>query len=242
MDWFSALFGGMLKGKVWDGSERRLSFRVKCDFELELQLPGNRYLAQVVDAGPQGLKMRVRGPYIAKILKSGALLQLRYVEPVYGAELDTVGGEIRWVKREGEQLFTLAVALKDSLENLKRSWVKPVLQKVFKTVSRKNLRDTMRAKCNLPARLTIEKRTLDIKVNDLSTTGARVACLVGLTIGDIAELEVEGLRLRCKVRRCEPEYGVFRVGLAFSSDEKLKPKILTLVKKLVQVNKMVDSV
>jgi hypothetical protein len=242
MGWFEALFGSLIrKGDDWDGAERRNAFRARCNFDLEVQAPGVRYLAHVQDAGPQGLKMRVRGPYVSKVLKKGSPIRLRYVEPIYEAELDTVDASIRWVRREGEQLFTMAVAFEDSIENLKKSWVKPTLQKAFKTSSRRNQRKWMRAKCNLAATALHGDKVIDVKVNDLSTSGARIASLQPFAVGEATELHLEGMILRGIVRRVQAEFGVHRIGIAFAPDPVYRQQLLALVKKLVQVGKLLDT-
>lgn len=241
MGWFQSLFGNLLKRiPEWDGEERRQAFRVRCDFEIEVQAPGCRYLARCVDAGPQGLKLKVRGPFVKKILRRGQPIRLRYVEPMYEAELDTVGGAICWVRREGEQMFTMAVGFEDTLENLKKSWVKPILQKVFKAGSRRNLRKHMRAKCQLPGKVVIDGKRQDVKITDVSTSGARVSSLQPLDVGVASELEFENLVLRVLVRRCTPDYGVYRLGLAFSPDAEAKKKLVRLIKQMVEVGRMTD--
>lgn len=241
MGWFQSLFGNLLKRLPdWAGEERRQAFRVRCDFEIEVQAPGCSYLARCVDAGPQGLKLKVRGPFVKKVLRRGQPVRLRYVEPIYEAELDTVGGTICWVRREGEQIFTMAVGFEDTLDNMKRSWVKPILQKVFKAGSRRNQRRHMRAKCQLPGKVLIGGKKQDVKVTDLSTSGARVSSLHPLEVGAATEIEFEKLVLRALVRRCAPDYGVYRLGLAFAPDPETKKKLLRLVKRLVEVGRIVE--
>ena len=213
MGWFEALFGAFVRrGKDWDGSERRVSLRTRCDFEVEIQAPGCRYLARVLDAGPQGLRMRVRGPWVPKVLRRSQPIRLCYVQPIYEAELDTVGAQIQWVKREGEQMFSLAVAFDDTLDNLKRSWVKPVLMKAFKMASKKNQRKTMRARCQLVGTMIYEGKKQDIKVTDLSTSGARVSSLQPMGVGGVLEVAFEdphrgAARRRHAARACAA--GVF---------------------------------
>lgn len=241
MGWFESLFGNLLKRQPdWDGAERRQSFRVRCDFEIEVQGPGCSYLAQCRDAGPQGLRMRVRGPFVKKVLKRGQPIRLRFIQPLFEAELDTVGGAIRWVKREGEQMFSMAVTFEDSLENLKRSWVKPILQKVFKAGSRRNQRQYMRARCQLPGRAVVQGQRVDIKVTDISTAGARISTVQPVEVGTMLEVEFEKLVLRAMVRRCQPDYGVYRLGLAFSPNAEARKKLLTLIKRLVEMSHLVE--
>ena len=220
MGWFEELFGRILNRLPdWDGAERRQSFRVRCDFEIEMQAPGCSYLTRVLDAGPQGLRMRVRGPWVARVLKRGQIVNLRYVQPLYEAELDTVGASIRWVRREGEQMFSLAVSFADSVENLRKSWVKPTLKKYFRMESRRNLRQWLRARCNLVGKILVESRSSEVKIIDLSSSGARLSALEALPIGSALELQLQGLQLRCHVRRCQADYGVFRIGVAFHTDK-----------------------
>lgn len=242
MGWFQSLFGYLLKRNPdWGGEERRQAFRVRCDFEIEVQAPGCSYFAQCIDAGPQGLKLRIRGPWVKKVLRRGQPIRLRYVEPIFGAELDTVGGSICWVRREGEQLFSMAVSFEDTLENMKKSWVKPILQKVFKAGSRRNQRRYMRAKCQLPGRALIGGKKQEVKFTDLSTSGARLSALQPLEVGSATEVEFEQLSLRAIVRRCAADYGVYRIGVAFHPDAETKKKLVRLVKKLVEVGRLMDG-
>jgi hypothetical protein len=242
MGWFESLFASLLKkNPAWDGAERRQSFRVRCDFEVEIQAPGCSYLASCLDAGPQGLRMRVRGPFVKKVLRRAQPIRLRYVEPLYEAELDTVSAAIRWVRREGEQLFTMAVGFDDTIDNLKRSWVKPILQKVFKSGSRKNQRQYMRARCQLAGTAVIQGQRVDIKVTDVSTSGARLSALQPVDIGSVVEVEFEKVVQRAIVRRCQADYGVYRIGVSFSPDPTARAKVLTLVKRLVEMSKLMSS-
>lgn len=242
MGWFQSLFGNLLKRiPDWEGEERRQAFRVRCDFEIEVQAPGCSYFAQCIDAGPQGLKLRIRGPWVKKVLRRGQPIRLRYVEPMYEAELDTIGGSIRWVRREGEQLFTMAVGFEDTLENMKRSWVKPILQKVFKAGSRRNQRRYMRAKCQLPGKALIGGKKQDVKITDLSSSGARLSALQPLELGAATEVEFEQLVLRAIVRRCAADYGVYRIGVAYHPDAETKKKLVRLIRKLVEVGRLMDA-
>ena len=242
MGWFQSLFGNLLKRiPDWEGEERRQAFRVRCDFEIEVQAPGCSYFAQCLDAGPQGLKLRIRGPWVKKVLRRGQPIRLRYVEPMYEAELDTIGGSIRWVRREGEQLFTMAVGFEDTLENMKRSWVKPILQKVFKAGSRRNQRRYMRAKCQLPGKALIGGKKQDVKITDLSSSGARLSALQPLELGAATEVEFEQLVLRAIVRRCAADYGVYRIGVAYHPDAETKKKLVRLIRKLVEVGRLMDA-
>jgi hypothetical protein len=242
MGWLEEIFGKWIRRLPdWDGAERRQSFRVRCDFEIEIQAPGRSYLAKVVDAGPQGLRLRVRGPWVPKVLKRSQLLNLRYVQPLYEADLDSVGASIRWVRREGKQLFSMAVSFADSVDNLRRSWVKPVLRRYFKTESRRNLRQWLRARCNLVGKVSHQGRQAEVKVTDISSSGARLSSLEPIAIGEILELYVEGMVLRCSVRRCQADYGVFRVGVHFAPDKVTRKKVISLVRKLVEVDRIVGG-
>lgn len=242
MKWYQALFGRFFKASPdWDGSERRESFRARCDFELEIQGPGCRYFGRVVDAGPHGLRIRVRGPWIKRVLRRGQEVALVYVQPLFEAELDSVGGKICWVRRQGEQMFTMAVAFHDTLENLKRSWVRPVLARSFKMQSRRNLRKTLRARCNLPGCLFVDGHSEDVKVTDVSATGARVSSLRPLAAGSAVELTFENLHCRGLVRRCTQDYGVYRLGLAFQELPGQRQSLVKLVRRLTAMDKLLDS-
>ncbi|MBT9583532.1 hypothetical protein IV102_09280 [bacterium] len=79
----------------------------------------------------------------------------------------------RWVRQDGEQIFTMAVGFADAIESLKRLWAKPFVQKVFKAGSRKNQPQHMRACCQLTGKAVIDGQRVDIKATDVSAPGAR---------------------------------------------------------------------
>lgn len=237
MGWLESLFQKWLRRRPeWQGQERREGLRVRCDFELEIQAPGARYMAQVVEAGPQGLRMRVRGPWNPKAIRPRQEVGLKFVEALYGCEVDTIGASIRWVRREGPHMFSLAIRFLEDVEVLKRSWVKPMLQRAFKKESRRNQREWMRARCQLPARLH-HQGVQDVKIHDLSTTGCRLACLQPIAVGSDLEVEFQNLKLRAVVRRCQPDYGVYRLGLVFAPNAQAKARLLELVKQMLAVDK-----
>ena len=47
------------------------------------------------------------------------------------AQLDTVKCRVRWAKKEGEGVFVVGLMFDETPENLVRSWLKPVLTKLF---------------------------------------------------------------------------------------------------------------
>lgn len=231
------------KPEEWDGGDRRESLRAPCDFELELACPGLRYLAKAVNLSPRGIRLKVRGPWNPKIVRVNAEAQLKYLTPIFDAEFDTVKGSIRWVKKEAENLFTLAVAFEDDVDRLKRSWVKSELMKHLRSRVKQN-RKQLRVRLNLPARFIFNGQDYEGHLRDISTGGARLEAFQIIPEGTQLIIQVgpvkplPQLRLKAVVRRVTKEMGTMIYGLAFqyeTADQ--KSTVLQYVKQVVELRK-----
>lgn len=222
----------------WDDSDRRLGYRAKCDIEVEVAGPGIRYLGRVLDIGPQGARVRIRGPWNARFAKKDQIVHLKYLTPLFDAELDTVQCKIAWAKREVSDIFSIGCKFDDAVENLRRAWIKPVLLKNIQ-VGGQQKRKQLRVKTNLKSVLKIEDKMSEVSLRDLSTGGAKFESLLEYPEGSPlrlliksgnanADLEVPGV-----VKRCRKGGGVFQVGVAFTLEPSLKSKLVRLVKVLV---------
>ena len=204
----------------WDGAENRQTFRARCEFEIEVGIGQARYLGKAVDAGPQGLKIRIRGPFKASAMKPNTPAALRYLEPLFDAQLDSVKAKVRWAKKEGEGVFVVGVMFDEAPENLVRSWVKPVLTKLFQQKT-KQKRKTLRVHCNLPISFVYGGKTLQGHLRDLSAGGALLESLVELpadteisfAVGPLRDSKLPRLALTGKVQRTRKPLGTFLCGL-----------------------------
>lgn len=222
----------------WDCSDRRMGYRAPCDIEVEVAFPGLRYLGRVQDIGPQGARVRIRGPWNTKVLKKDQAVHLKYLTPLFDAELDTVQCKIAWVKREVSDMFSIGCTFDDAVENLRRAWIKPILLKTFK-ISGQQKRKQLRVKTNLKSVLKMEGKLSEISLRDLSTGGAKFESLLDYPEGSplrlllkpghsFGDLEVSGV-----VKRCSKGRSFFQIGVAFTLEPSLKSKLARLIKALV---------
>lgn len=227
---------------LWDGSDQRKTMRTKCDFELEVGCPNLRYMARALDASPRGIRVRIRGPYKPSIVKKGQSAHLKWLTPMYEAEVDTVQAKIAWTKREGENLFLVGLVFDDTLENLQKSWVKPVLLKGLKKKVAQH-RKSLRVRCNLPARFSVNGEPLDGCVHDLSLEGARLESFQSVAegtplvlecgpVGNLAALKVNGT-----IKRSLRPYGTFTYGVKLHPDANDKKILLGYIKHFHELNK-----
>lgn len=229
------LFSG---GIPWDGSDRRLGIRAKCNFDLGVSGDGFSLMGQAVNVGPRGIRLRIRGPWNSRKLRKGQLVQVKYLTPLFDAELDTVKAKIEWAKKEGVDLFSLALTFDDNVETLRRSWVKPILVKTLKSRAQQK-RKLLRARANLPASFTVDGKSYDGKVRDLSVGGAKLECFTGFREGThialilIPPKPAASMALKGLVRRCALVLGTYEMGLAFLLEERDKKPLFRLVKELI---------
>ena len=224
----------------WDGSDRRITLRAKCNFELEVAMPTARYLGTALDAGPKGVRLRIRGPWNARLLRAGTRVTLKHIEPMFDAQLDTVQCKISWVKKEADNLFLLAVGFDDSLENLKMSWVKPVLMKGLKSQV-KQQRKQLRVRANLTTMLRVDTQEIEGRLRDLSMGGAQIETFKSLPLGTQVTVKFGPVAphpemvMKGTVRRCEQALGACQIGVAFFLLEGQKKQLLKFIKDFVEL-------
>ena len=224
----------------WDGSDRRSTLRAKCDFELELAFPTARYLATALDAGPKGVRMRVRGPWNGRLLRVGQIVHLKYLATIFEAEIDTVQCKVSWAKKENNTLFYIAVSFDETLDNLKRSWVRPVLMKGLKKQV-KQQRKQLRVRASVPAFLRVQDQEIEGKMRDLSMGGAQVESFKPIPLGTHVSLKFGPIKphpemvLKGMVRRCELYLGTYQIGIAFLILEGQRKQLLKFIKEVVDL-------
>lgn len=231
------LFGG-----GWDGADRRLSMRAKCDIEVEVACPGLRFLGRVTDAGPTGMRISIRGATSSRVVKKGAVLDIKHLNPGMGVDRDTVRCKIAWVKKIAENIFDVGVSLDEPVENLKRSWIKPLLVKSLEQKTQQK-RKHLRVRANIKSVLNVDGKHTDVNVRDLSVGGCKVESFQSLAGGTHVKVLLkpgkthEELLLPGMVRRSVKSLGAYDVGVAFLLDAKLKKQLLKLIKGILDLQK-----
>lgn len=221
-----------------DGQERRRGFRISFRQELEVAGAGFAYLGRGLDLGPLGLRMRIRGPYQPKLLAPGQPVWLKMAEVQYGIEVEKIQTAVRWSKKENDNSFLLAVSFNDTLDNMKRSWVKPLLVKALSDKSPRSRRGHFRVHCSRPARIVIlngwetpdflENKPFEANLTDLSVRGAQVESMVEIPVGCYLELSVLRVKVKAVVVRSWKVLGSHRLGLRFL-EEKTNPALMKLI-------------
>ncbi len=204
---------------AWDGSDQRMGYRAKCDIEVEVASPGLRFLGRVLDIGPQGARVRIRGPWNARAFKKDTVITLKYLTPLFDAELDTVQCKIAWAKREVADVFSIGCRFDDSVENLRRAWIKPVLLRSI-PIGGQQKRKQLRVKTSLKAVVKMEQKFSEVSLRDLSTGGAKFESLLDYPLGQPLRLLIKpgnlstDLEVPGTVKRCVKTGGIFqgRVG------------------------------
>ena len=229
----------------WDGSERRRSLRTKCEFQLEVNLGQQQCPAQTLDVGASGVKLRLGQPWSA-LLKRDQEATLRYPDPPFECEHQTVAGKIRWVKTEG-RTFVVAVGFDENIETLRHSWVKNVLLENFLNGAHPK-RKHHRVHSQHPAIIQLLGESTELRVSllDLSTRGAKLELAEPLEVGTellvrLAPLGSEpALTLKSVVRRCHParaREALHEIGISFAPERGKKTAMLKLFRAAVAKQK-----
>ena len=238
-----ALIERLLGTSSWDTAERRGGLRVRAQFDLELASPPlARYVGNVLDISPAGLKMRIRGPWNGRVLKRGKVVRLRHLNPPFDAELDSVQAKIGWVRKESVGQFLVALSYEESPDDLRRSWVRAVLQKSVDRPT-KQKREQLRVRFNVVTTATVGEQTFEGHLRDISSRGARLESFRGLAPGTNLTLRIPPVKpfremhLKAVVRRSELRLGTYHMGLAFILDEQQKRETIKLVKHILAIKK-----
>ncbi len=231
----------------WEGSERRRGFRVRLPLELEVSGPNCAYLGKGLDLSAQGLRLRIRGPYRPELLKRGDFLSLKAVQPMFGVEQHTVQTQVCWTKLEASNQFVLALAFHDTVENLRKSWVKQLLARSLSQGPIRSQRVYLRVRCSKPTevlmlevpdgKLMPNPARFEAKITDLSVFGCKVQTIVPLAQGSVLEIKVDQQRVKASIVRCQKKPGGFEVGLKFLADSEVSKKMLRSIKALLALEK-----
>lgn len=232
----------LFSGGGWDGTDRRLALRARCDIEVEVACPGFRFFGRVTDAGPTGMRISIRGATNARVVKKGLVADVKHLAAGMGVEKDSVRCKVAWVKKLAENIFDMGLELNDSVDNLKRSWIKPLLVKALEQKAQQK-RKHLRVRQNIKGSLNIDGKRVDVNVRDLSMGGAKVEAFEAHAGGTHVRLLLqpgkpfEELVVPGMVRRCVKSLGAYDVGVAFLLDDKLKKQLLKLIKGILELQR-----
>lgn len=178
-------------------------------------------------------------PSAAKV-RSGNTVQLTCHGNVLNFALDTVQGQVCWVKRTDSGVFA-AVNFRDSLDNLLNSWVKPLLRASLSQVNQKRIH--VRANCLLPCELVWSEGGVEKKMAgtllDLSARGGLVETRMPMQVPtfDLHMVWGDGTsqKIRCQVRREQILMGGhFHYGLSFQMDDEQRRRLVSVVQGLLE--------
>lgn len=183
----------------FDLAERRRRVRVRCYVRVQLQDGKQQAGAVVTDIGMEGVRLKTPLP-----LEPEQQVVLVYPDETQGNELGKVVCRTVWVKQARDQSIA-GLTYSDTRENMRRSWVKYVLEELGfdekRTFQRRKL---IRAQGEVPARVFADQ-AFGGKVLNLGLGGALLQCDEPLAIGQEVELEIclwrilPALKLGCKV-------------------------------------------
>lgn len=226
MDWLLKLLGK----ENWDGSDRRESLRVRCNFEVQVTGTHCSFLAKAVDLGPTGLRVECRGAFPSSLKKGGAL-QIKHLNCPMDCERETVKARVAWATPKNPGLFQCAALFDDEVENLKKSWVRSILARAIKQ-SPKQKRKYLRVRCDWTVAAQINGKAAQVQLRDLSMQGARLELPAEISERDRIILDIKGLILPGSIRRVSKTGGTYMIGVDFQTNPGQSKKLLQIIKTL----------
>lgn len=211
----------------WDGMERRKTLRARCSVEVQVSCGGVQLQARVTELGPHGLRIESRAQAGPK-LKPGATVNIQ-AGPDGGAP---VSGKIVWIRAKSPSGFSLAVRL-DPRKPLDGTWAKPVLQEAVRSEPRQKRR-FIRVRADWIVEGTYEEQQLEMRVRDLSVTGARLECRAPLQVGRPLLLKMANMMVEAEVRQVSQRELNYLIGVRFQAHQPHAEQMLQLVRKLCQ--------
>lgn len=226
MDWLLKLLGK----DTWDGSDRRQSLRVRCNFEVQVTGSQCSFLARTLDMGPTGLRVECRGAFPSS-LKKGVALQIKHLNCPMDCERETIKARVAWATPKNPSLFQCAALFEDEVENLKKSWVRSLLVRAIKQPP-KQKRKYLRVRCDWTVAAQINGTATQIQLRDLSMQGARLEVPSEISERDRLVLNIKGLILPGQIRRVSKTGGTYMVGVNFQTNPGQSKKLLQIIKSL----------
>jgi hypothetical protein len=202
-------------------AERRRALRIKTYCHVEVSVEGQNYKGIVTDMGLEGMRLKSQtAPLVV-----GLEVNLRCQQPMGVGELGVVRCQVLWVQRVGRE-FVAGLRYADTRDNMKRSWVRHLLQELGFDDSRTfQRRRHMRVDGFIPARIFFGEESLlpDPRVINLGIGGALVESRHETPAEQDVELEISLWRIlptlclpaRIIEVRQEPGNGIYLHCLQF---------------------------
>jgi hypothetical protein len=187
-------------------AERRKKLRVRTYIRMEYARQDGRGSAIVTDLSLDGMRMRCQQP-----LTEGEQIEVFFPESSNPEQTGSVRCRAVWLhtlEQVGRTSYEAGLSFEDSRDNMKRSWVKYVLEQLgFDESKTFQKRKYLRAKGQIPARVFThhEGETLNGEVVNLGVGGALLALQEPLPKDSQIHCEIclwrilPPLRLPCKV-------------------------------------------
>lgn len=187
-------------------AERRRRVRVRCYVRVRLDRAGTGDKAIVTDIGMEGVRLKTALP-----LETNDQVVIIYPEEHPGGELGKVACRVVWVQQVRDQIVA-GLTYSDTRDNMRRSWVKFVLEELGFDESRTfQKRKFIRAEGTIPARLHDTEVTKG-RVLNLGLGGALLESPQPMEVGHEVDLEIclwrilPALSLRCQVLQTRQEH------------------------------------
>ena len=174
-------------------AEKRRALRVKSYAQVEVTCEGQSYRGTVTELGVEGLRLKsLEAP-----LAQGQALDIHYELPDEVEERGSVKVQVAWVQRVGREMVAGARYV-DSRENMRRSWVRLLLQEIGFDDSRIfQKRQHLRVDTTIPARVFQHEQLIggEHRVDNLGIGGALLHSSDPLDKGAIYSLEMSLWRI-----------------------------------------------
>lgn len=174
-------------------AEKRRALRVKSYAQVQVTCEGQQYRGTVTELGIEGLRLKsLEAP-----LAQGQALDLCYDLPEEVEERGPVRVQVAWVQRVGRELVAGARYV-DSRENMRKSWVRLLLQEIGFDDSRiYQKRQHLRVDTTIPSRIFQHDQLLggEHRVVNLGIGGALLHSTEALDKGAIYSLEMSLWRI-----------------------------------------------
>lgn len=209
-------------------AEKRRGLRVKSYAQVRL----GEHKAVVTELGVDGLRLKSMEAPLAE----GQELDIVYGTPLEEGEAGPVKVQVAWVQRSGRELVAGA-RYTDSRDNMRRSWVRFLLQEIGFDESRTyQRRKFIRVDASIPCRIFRGEECLvhEGRLVNIGIGGALLESAEELVKGDVLTVEMSLWRILPTLRlpvavmdpRREPESGLVLTSLQFGPIEPPQVKLL----------------
>lgn len=212
-------------------AEKRRALRVRSYAQVKLSSNGEQFKGIVTELGLEGL--RIKSPDAP--FKEGQSWEIHYALGREDAAAGPVRVQTAWVQKVGRE-FVAGARYADSRENMRRSWVRYLLQELGFDESRiYQRRQYIRVDASIPARMLEGSRCLaEGRLVNLGIGGALLESSLSLTKGSALTLEMSLWRILPTLRlpvtvlgtTPEPDSELVLNSLQFGTMDGMQIKIL----------------